>query len=108
MAGPMGWFVYESDDGNSYQVKQDASNAAAAGNAAAGTEPSLPHGYIPRYVLIKHPTTAKERRLMIGDPANAMFVGSDSTVTVEEFSGTHSAAVEHNIQGRVGERRYKR
>src|ERR1041385_813928 len=99
MAGPRGWYVYSSDDGNDYQIPMDSGNAAAAGMAAAGTEPSLPHGYVPRYVLVKHPTSGKERRLTIGSASNAMFVGSDSTVTIEQFGTSPSTSVEHNIQG---------
>jgi hypothetical protein len=105
MAGPTTHVEYQSDDGGSYRLKMDASNAAAVGNAAATSASHLPGGYHPRYILATHPTTGRERKLVICDPANALFVGGTSTVSIEEFSGTHSATVAHAVLSRVGERR---
>ena len=105
MAGPMTHVEYESDDGGSYRVRMDASNATAVGNAAATSPGHLPGGYHPRYVLATHPTTGRERKIIICDPTNALFVGGTSAVTIEEFSGTHSASVAHAVLSRVGERR---
>lgn len=105
MAGPTTRIDYVSDDGSTYRVKMDASNAAAAGNDAATSTVHLPGGYHPRYVLATHPTTGRERKIVIGDPTNALFVGGTSTITIEEFSGTHSASVAHAVLSRVGERR---
>lgn len=106
MAGPTTRIEYQSDDGSSYRVKMDASNATAAGNAAATSTTHLPGGYHPRYVLATHPTTGRERKIVIADPANALFVGGDSSILIEEFSaGAHSTTVEHAVLSRVGERR---
>lgn len=105
MAGSSTRVQYLSDDGSPYRVKQDASNAAAAGNAAATSTVHLPGGYHPRYILATHPTTGRERKVIICDPANELFVGGTSTITLEEYSGTHSAAVAHAVLSRVGERR---
>jgi hypothetical protein len=97
---------YQSDDGGSYRVKQDASNAAAAGNAAATSPGHLPGGYHPRYVLATHPTTGRERKIIICDPTNPIFVGGTSTISIEEYSsGAHSTTVAHAVLSRVGERR---
>ena len=105
MAGPSTRVQYLSDDGSAYRVKQDASNAAAAGNAAATSTVHLPGGYHPRYILATHPTTGRERKIIICDPANALFVGGDSAIDLEEYSGTHSTTVAHAVLSRVGERR---
>ena len=105
MSGPTMRIQYLSDDGSPYRVKQDASNAAAAGNAAATSTVHLPGGYHPRYVLATHPTTGRERKIVIADPANALWVGGTSTISIEEFSGAHSTTMAHAVLSRVGERR---
>lgn len=107
MAGPMTHVDYVSDDGNTYRVRMDASNATAVGNAAATSAVHLPGGYVPRYVLATHPTTGRERKLIIGSASNTLFV-SGTTVTIEEFAGAHSTAAAHAVLSRVGERRYNR
>jgi hypothetical protein len=105
MAGATTRVEYESDDGSAYRIKQDASNATAAGNAAATSPTHLPGGYHPRYILATHPTTGRERKIIICDPTSALFVGGTNSITLEEYSGTHSAAVAHAVLSRVGERR---
>jgi hypothetical protein len=107
MAGPSTHVNYISDDGNTYRKKQDASNAAAAGNPTATVSASAPSGLEPRYILAVHPTTGRERKIMISDPANPLFVNG-TTITLEEFSGAHSTAMAHAIFSRVGEKRYNR
>ena len=108
MAGPATHVNYVSDDGSTYRVRMDASNAAAAGNIAATSTVHTPSGYVPRYILATHPTTGRERKIVIGDPANALWVGGTSTITLEEYFGTHSTAQAHAVLSRVGERRYNR
>lgn len=105
MAGPKGVFNYVSDDGATYRVKLDASNAAAAGMVAATVSAHLPGGYHPRYVNASHPATGKERRIVIPTAGNALFVGGSSTITLEDFSTSPSAPVAFNVLSRVGERR---
>lgn len=107
MAGPSTHINYISDDGNTYRLRMDASNATAVGNVPATSVTHLPGGYQPRYILATHPTTGAERKLVIGDPANALFV-SGSTITIEEFSGAHSTSAAHAVLSRVGEKRYNR
>jgi hypothetical protein len=109
MAGVKGVYNYISDDGATYRVKLDASNATAVGNAAATVSAHLPGGYRPRYILATHPTSGRERKLVVCDPANALFVGGTSTVSVEEFtSSAHSTTAAHAVLSRVGEKRYNR
>jgi hypothetical protein len=108
MAGPATHVDYISDDGVTYRLRMDASNAAAAGNGAATVTAHLPGGYRPRYVLATHPTTGRERKIVISDPTNALFVGGDSSISLEEYSGTHSATVAHAVLSRIGERRLNR
>ncbi len=107
MAGPMTHIDYVSDDGATYRVRMDASNATAVGNTAATVPAHLPGGYEPRYVLATHATTGRERKIIIGTPDNALFV-SGTTVTIEEFSGAHSTSAAHAVLSRVGEKRYNR
>jgi hypothetical protein len=108
MAGPATHTEYISDDAAHYRLRMDASNAAAAGNAAATSAIHLPGGYQPRYVLATHPTTGRERKIVICDPASALWVGGTNTITLEEFSGAHSTSMAHAILSRVGEKRYNR
>jgi hypothetical protein len=105
MAGPVTRVEYVSDDGNSYRVKMDASNATAAGNEPATSTVRLPTGYRPRYVLATHPTTGRQRKIVVCDPGVALWTGSVATISIEEFSGTHSTAMAHAVYSRVGERR---
>lgn len=108
MAGPSSHIEYISDDTGHYRVRMDTGNAAAAGNTPAVSTVHVPSGYEPRYVLATHPTTGNERKIVIGDPANAMWVGGTSSIVLEEYSGTHSTALAHAILSRVGEKRYNR
>jgi hypothetical protein len=108
VAGPATHIQYISDNGTAYRMRMDASNAAAAGNVAATSVLQAPKGVVPRYVLATHPPTGRERRIVIGDPANALWIGGTSTVTLEEFSGAHSTAMAHNVYSRIGEKRYNR
>ena len=107
MSGAITHINYVSDDGNTYRVRMDAGNATAVGNAAASVTAHLPSGYVPRYILATHPTTGRERKLIIGAADNALFV-SGTTVTIEEYAGTHSTAAAHPVLSRVGEKRYNR
>lgn len=107
MSGAMTHIDYVSDDGETYRLRMDASNATAAGNTAATVPNHMPSGYVPRYVLATHPTTGRERKIIIGSAANALFVGG-TTITIEEYAGTHSTAAAHAVLSRVGEKRYNR
>lgn len=108
MSGPATHIQYTSDDGAGYRVRMDASNATAAANAAATSTVHVPSGYEPRYILATHPTTGRERKIVIGDPTNALWVGGSSSISLEEYSGAHSTAMAHAVLSRVGEKRYNR
>jgi hypothetical protein len=96
---------YQSDDGSTYRIKMDSSNATDVGNVTATSTVHLPGGYHPRYILATHPTTSRERKIVIGDPSNALFVGGDSTLDLWDFTTNPSAHVTYAVLSRVGERR---
>jgi hypothetical protein len=106
MAGPMGRFSYVSDDGTTYVMRLDASNAAAVGGTAAAPGVQFPKGRVPRYLLAQHPTSGRERRIVVPDPASATWTGSGGTISLTDYAT--NAAANFNILGRVGERRYAR
>jgi hypothetical protein len=107
MAGPRTAVDYISDDGNTYRLRMDASNAAHAGNGAATATVGLPSGYEPRYVWAST-AGGSRRKVIICDPANALFVGGDNAMDLIDFSTQPSAIVSHQVLSRVGERRYNR
>lgn len=109
MAGPMGRFDYLSDDGNTYQIRLDASNAAAVGAVAATSVLSKPSAIVPRYILAQHPTTGRERKLVVTNPGAALWTGAGGTITLVDYNTAlpfNSASF--NVRGRIGEKRYAR
>lgn len=108
MAGPLGEFDYISDDGNTYAVRMDASNAAAVGASAATTAATMSRRYRPRYLLAKHPTTGRERRIIVPDPTETVWTTTAVTTLALIDVGVHpSVSTNYQVAGRVGERRYK-
>lgn len=105
MAGVMARINYVSDDGVTYVARQDASNQAAAGNIAATVTAGLPKRHRPRYILARNPTSGRERKIIIGAIANAMWVGGTATITLPDFDDDMTPVV-YNIAGRIGEKRY--
>ncbi len=105
MAGASTHVDYISDDGSTYRLKMDSSNATDVGNTAATSSVHTPGGYHPRYVLATSSVSGRERKVVIGDPANALWVGGTSTVNLWDFSTNPSAHVAHAVLSRVGERR---
>ena len=106
MAGALAHYEDISDDGTTYRMRMDISKALSAGNTPMTSGPNLPHGYHPRYINASHPTTGRERRIVIGDPANALWVGGDVAIDLVDFGTTPSATVAYNALSRVGEKRY--
>jgi hypothetical protein len=104
MAGALTRINYISDDGVTYNIPQDASNATAAGNVAATGTAQKPGRTKPRYVLAQHPTTGRERKIVIGDPTNARWVGGTATLTLPDFDALMAPTV-YQIRGRIGEQR---
>lgn len=108
MSGAMTHVEYISDDTAHYRVRMDSSNATDVGNATATTAAHLPGGYVPRHINASHPTTGRERQVVICDPANALWVGGAITVALWDFSTNPSAHVTYNVLSRVGEKRLNR
>lgn len=104
MAGAMAKYAYISDDGNTYKVHMDISNALSAGNTPNAASPDVPKRYKPRFVLAAHPTTGRERRIVIGDPANDLWVGGTTTIQLPDFANLMAPAA-FVVRGRIGERR---
>jgi hypothetical protein len=104
MAGLMEKIEYTSDNGTTYTCRQDLSNATAAGNSASTANVDLPRRTKPRHILAAHPTTGRERAIVIGDPTNAMWVGTVNSISLPDFAAA-MAATAFVIRGRIGERR---
>lgn len=105
MAGSMAHIVYNSDNGIAYQMRMDASNAAAVGGEPATDEPDLPGHTHPRYLLARHPTSGRERRISCPDPANALWTGpAGATISLIDYNTNASA--NYIVAGRIGERRF--
>ena len=118
MAGPMGKFLYFSDNGTGYTVRLDASNAAVtnAGFVASTTRVDLPPGYEMRHIWVvddtdttggRSPTNAR-RKLYVGTIDAQLWTEGDIAVTLPDFSVTPSVAVTWNVESYVGEKRYNR
>ena len=81
MAGRLGYYNYTTDDGGSYVVKMDATNAALVGNVAAtGTDNvKLPPNYVPRYVTLSAIVAISgvqvklSRTIVVGDPESTFW-----------------------------------
>lgn len=108
MAGLMTHVNYISDDGNTYRLRMDASNATAAGNATATSTVRLPSGYEPRYILATEPVTGRERKIVVCDPAVDLWTGGTASITIEDYRTSPSAQVAHGVFSRVGEKRLNR
>lgn len=109
MAGTMGRFDYISDNGTTYEIRLDSSNAAVVGAVAATSVLSKPSNIKPRYILAQHPTTGRERKLVVCDPAAAIWTGAGGTVSLADYStALPFNATNFNVRGRIGEKRYAR
>lgn len=104
MAGLMARYDYESDDGFTYAIRMDSSNALSAANSPATATVGLPGRYKPRYILAQSPTTGRERKIVICDPANPLWVGGDSAIDLPNFDAA-MAVQSFAVRGRIGERR---
>lgn len=110
MPGSMADFDYISDDGVTYGLRMDEGNAVAAGNTplSSALTPKLPQGYEPRYVNVKHPASGASRRVVVGDPANALWAGSVSSVSLLDYTASPIAAANFLVQSWIGEKRTRR
>jgi hypothetical protein len=100
----MARFNYISDNGVTYVVPLDASNGVAVGNPAGSSLVAKPGRTKMRYVLASHPTTGRERRIVICDPANTIWVGGTNVIQLPDFNAA-MAATPFVVRGRIGERR---
>ena len=91
-----------------YRVRMDASNALAVGAVPATSTLRLPGGYVPRYVLATEPVTHRERKITVCDPTSALWLGTVSALTLEDYRTSPSAQVVHAVLSRVGEKRLNR
>jgi hypothetical protein len=101
--GPMGRFLYISDNGVSYSVRGNAAEAALTGGVATALPANFPRKWRTRKLLVMDPATHRERRLTVYDPANALWAGSAGTVSLPTL-GSATATI-FNAEGRIGERR---
>jgi hypothetical protein len=97
--------VYTSDNGTAYAYRMDATNATAVGAVAAGTQPDKPGHTHVRYLLARHPTTGRERRIPCPDPTNALWTGAvGAEISLRDYDTNAAAAF--TVAGRIGERRF--
>jgi hypothetical protein len=109
MAGAMGRFAYLSDDGNTYSIRLDSSNATAVGNTVDETSPDLPRSYRPRHVWAEDSSDGSRRSLVIGSPTNAIWLGPGaSTVSIADFDTDPNTTTAHSVRSRIGEKRFAR
>jgi hypothetical protein len=101
--GPMGRFLYISDNGTSFTVRGNAAEAALTGGVASTALANFPRKWRTRKVIATDPTTHRSRRITVYDPANAAWTGSGGTVSLATL-GSGTATV-FNLEGRIGERR---
>jgi hypothetical protein len=106
MAGKMQVVDYVSDNGNTYRIRVDASNAAAAGLAATTTGIDKPGSLRPRYILAAHPDTGRQRKIIV-NPTSGLWTGALNTISLPDFDAT-MAATNYAIMGRIGEKRTRR
>jgi hypothetical protein len=104
MAGAMTHVEYTSDDGGSYRVRQDSSNATDLGNPTATSPMGVPPGYKPRYILATR-SNGRARKLVVCDPTSDLWLGTQRTVTIWDYSTNPSTHLELQVLSRVGERR---
>lgn len=108
MAGLLNNVVYVSDDGNSYVVTLDASNAAAGGFAAydpvGSPHLNLPKGYRMRYIDCFRDATGSRRKIAIAASNNAKFV-SGGTISIMDFKAIPPADADFQITFAGGEKR---
>jgi len=107
----MARYTYLSDNGQSYRIAMDSSNATAVGAVANPGPTNKPGRLKPRYILCKHPDTGRERAITVTDPTNARWIGVDGappgfdTIALVDFTTSPSTTTTYTILGRVGERR---
>lgn len=106
MAGSIKWVRYVADNGQTYAVRMDESNAIAGGfddQVSGQTTAELPKGTTMRYVNVLEPQTGTRRRLYLGKPTNPLKNGGIVTLVV--YSGTSANAVSFQVTSYRGEKK---
>lgn len=123
MAGRMGWYQYVSDNGTTYKIRQDQTNAVAVGAAAEpvpSTHARYPGTWKPRYIRVERMSDPNgdgtggrlmTRNIPIGDLTEAVWLGTDNEITL--FSYDDQTALDEvggsaqpwQVRGRFGEDR---
>lgn len=112
MAGPMDHYDYVSDDGSTYRIRLSKDDADRVGNTiATAAHPSLPKGMKARRRFFRHPTSGRERAVVITAVANAVWTAAvGTTQALVDFGGVAGAfpitiaTTAYTAQGRVGEK----
>lgn len=103
MAGSMSWQVYTTDDGQSFAIYCDLSNAIAA-NASASTTPQnlptygLPRNVKPRYALFKSADGYTTRKVPLLTPTDF------AALTAGAAFNTNPGGVNVVLETKIGEK----
>jgi len=101
MSGSLSYQTYQSDNGQSYAILVDKSNALAVNASAVATPASLPtitlpRNIKPRYVLFTDETSTIKRKVVLLKPSDVVAIvatssfvpgGETSTVRVSYMQG---------------------
>jgi hypothetical protein len=88
MAGSLSWHVYKTDDGATWALKQDTSNAGTAGAAQSPINTrTLPRGVKPRYALYKSQDGLISKKLYV--PTNVSPAASTPSFVTTDGSGAN-------------------
>jgi hypothetical protein len=101
----MGYFNYKSDDGNTYRMKLDSSNATSLGGVTATATNWYPRGWVGRKILCFNAEHGR-RSVTAPDPADAHWVGTANILPLEVVGSI--LPVDYTITARIGEKRTSR
>jgi hypothetical protein len=106
MAGSKAWFDYVSDNGTTYAIEQDESNAVAAGMTplTSAASPKVPSGMQPRYVNVLHAASGSRRRQVVGSTAADLWTGVATSVTLKNYAHATAEAVAFAVTSKIGEK----
>lgn len=93
MAGSISYQVYVSDNGQSYAVRMDRTNALAVNASASATPASLPaielpKNIKPRYALYTDTTGTIKRKVILLRPSDVAALVTDDNFTPPEETAT--------------------
>lgn len=86
MAGGLADYIYTTDDGVTYALKQDSSNATVAGaSLATNGLDYLPRSIKPRYAMYESDDTLHHRKVYV--PTIAAYAALPPTATLKDEGG---------------------